>query len=1092
MKVKNKLIISIVCAVVCAFLFVTVVFAETSYSDFCETSTRANMKNFGMKTLLKTSGFSWVTGEGIMPKERYETGLAGYVLRADATDEYTEFITSADISIDVFNYRKVCFVIRLGTGFDGVANDDGKLSKADVILTISSGDERLVCRGDAYFGVWSVLEFDIGSWRERKNITGFSIKIEHGDYVDLENAYVEFSGPYVDNEYYNAGSSDLLSGKLDITGADYRYIKGLEDREALRLELVSSRVVISGQVIADYSADVKNALRIVMTNASDYDSVLLQYTYIDKTTGRPSTASKKIDIKAQSNKLSYIVKTEPLDRITNFSLAFDGKKSGNAIIYKIEAVSLGSWYEGNEFGDISSCVYLDKQGKIRLKGSVFHNFLISHNDFTLYCYKVMANETISEVLLRGDAPVGKAKMSSEFSFELDLKKLGLMPLVSSYAVVAEHEGERFVISAPTFVSFGDNKLPSEEPKQFKGISTSDTSLVIDCGAESAVVDLYLDKLTNQKNSGYLYSVAGTRIYYDSSYIDMIDRQIKNLYGGGCKVYLRLLISSDADTSFLPYASPDHTGKAEFLAVNISERDALLHFHAAVDFICKRYLGSGQNMLRGLILGSSLDLRYTRNYSDLSTDISYTESTARTFNFMARTALAVNSELEFVLPISDNKSGGKNNIDSDIFLTSLCRYFEGLGGLKFTVMLESTHNPFDLTRGSFAENPLVLDENGQLKPTTVRPIAGVRQKASNEDSKYYGADSLYIFERLLDYLEAQSSSAPKSYIYYWTPNVDTLGNALNVAYTYNYYALAFSSRARSFVMSIDEKSDIANARYAIINLIKYINTSKNKNGELTSPALASLGLKAWSDLIDGFSFENMYYTELHSLKASEKIPEEIRGSYSLWDFSTAFGTLNWSEGNHCLALSQDATAPFGKALRAVLEPDNKGFFGYSDFVYTFDYAENISFAPYVEFVLQIGENGNDDEYDVIIQIGNLESCAEFYYKIIGGKPFSIVADMSGLELAETVENIRIRARRISGTSESFPVYLHRTLLHSTQHDNDALDDVVERARAEARNIVVSAPAEEKHINKELIFTVVLIIAVSIFMASFYDRKEKTKK
>lgn len=1070
LKIRRTIFLS-VAVIVFVITMVANCYAEERISNenVFSVTERENMLNFNMSPLATTSHFGWTTQTGATPEQRYERGLAGYVLMNSSDTSSVSFSSNMKAPIDSYSYKNLSFAVNISC-----ESEQELPQNCRFILSLYSGNESIQLEGTVKSGGWNVIDFNVGSWKHRKNITGIIVNIIAKD-ENIKLTNVDFSGPYVTNEVAPT-APNFMSYELSSSGAEIELVNRGKDDEYIRATLKAQRASINSDAYIPYSEDKLNAVRIVVSNYSLLDEMDFYYTYLDTKLGKYVSDSKTIKLEQTDKPLSYIIQTGDVTLISKFSLILDSTSEGIFSIHAIEPVSFYEGYSDELYGEISECKVNSDKKLLNIEGNVYHIFLTSHDDYTLACYQLRSGENLEELIQNGAKPIASQKMSSRFSFEIKLSKLGEYALISKYAIVAiSNEGDYFLICAPTSVK---GKFSSAETSSgrtnIKGLQYENVSVAVDSGIGTAVIDVYLDKLTNSTNSGHLYATKDTFIYFSADYIAELDKKIKNLYSAGCKVYLRLLVSADADNALLPYVNPEGMGAGtSLLAVNLSESDAERNFFATVDYIATRYSGITYGKISGLILGKSLDMMNKYNYSGDIYLADYAVTVANALEIMARTAVTSIPEIEIILPVSDARAD-KNGFDTELFLLSVCQYLDMGGGLEFSLMLESSHSPYSISEKRIKN--------------------GYKLTPANEESNYYCTDNIYVFERILDYLGSKSKSSPKSYIYHWTPDLSALGEELNTAYIYNYYSIMFSDKASSFVISLPTDKMGQKAIDTLGYLMKYIDTERNKDGQLSLSALNVLGAESWTDLISNYNEEKITYRVFYEAKSLEKIPQTVKGRYSLWDFSSAFGSLGWFEGNNCSSVYVDATTPGGKSLCALISGKISDSDGYSDVVYSYEYPEDLSLIPYIEFEFNIDDMGEGTLYEIMVIIGGGGHRLETTKQVHGSQADSIIVSTVNSNELSKMEYLRFCVRRVydeeNNTDGDFKLYLKKVTAYNEKYDDAAFEKAIANSRAIARNSAIvsleEAPLKARY---EFVIAIAIVMVLSVAMVAFYERKQK---
>lgn len=1072
-----------------AFAFFIVLFSARSYSfdalsDLITAHEYDDISDFSatLDSLHKTAFYGWSTGDESTPELITDRRLGNYILNCPTTEKGHDLpqiflIASPSSPLDLHDRRYVCFMLKNTYGSDSEKN--GRVS-----IKLFSGNEKLSFSKEIAGEKYSLISVCVGTWKYRNAIDKIEIRVT-GNSGGSVISSAQISGPYVSGNRVNQNEK-FMSDAFSASGSEIETIDRGKKSEAMKLTLGSQRVTLTGTPTAAFRDEEANAVRIIMTSSSDYEGFSFRYSVLDPNTGHVSLQTREIRLEANAKRFSYIIPTGNVDNITEFSIIFDGSRSGEALIYSIAPVSIYEGYLGGVYADVTECKKNEKTDTINVLGNIHHSFLTSHDSYTVECYRLGVGETLDDALLRGDSPVGTSPMTSHFAFKLKLSRLGTYACVSKYALAARSEsGDVIQLCAPVSVSgtFGRMETASGRTN-IKGINSDYTSVAIDGGMGVSVIDVYLDRLISASHSGHIYTTDNSFIYFDASYIGELDRKIKNLCAADCKVYLRFIVSADCDAESISYVRADEDGKAEYLGVVLDSTDAMRDFFAVTDFICKRYSGFTNGKISGLILGKSVDLASVQNFTGIAGLTEYALNVAKTFEFMARCASDEIPGIEVVLPISDSRASG-TGYDTEILLTSICAYLDDGGGLDFSLMLESTHVPYSIRSDMFENDIIYIDEDGNVTENDTDPIKVVR---SDEESDFYCTDNIYTFERMLDYLDCISESAPISYIFYWEPNLEKIGNGLSAAYIYNYYSLMFSERAGAFVTYFPS-GDIGTAGIKkLAYIMKYIDTERNESGEMCDAVLSVFGVESWDEIIENYDPNLLVHRIFHEETARDSLPTDIKGSFTLWDFSAAFGTLGWFEGGNCKSVTIDAAAKNGRSLRADLTAGAADLYGYSDFVYSFEYPDDISFAPYLEFDVSTDETDESTLYEIMIVICGDGHRTEAKTVIASGKTAGIVVNASADGQASHISCIRICARTISGSAEDFSLYIKKITAHSTEFDDAALKSSFEKSRAESRHTEIS-DAQDERPRYEVAAALAVLIFLSIALIAFYDRNKR---
>ena len=1022
-------------------------------SDAYTAKEYADMSSFDLSVAERTSFFNWKDKDGLSPAKYQVNGLGGYMLSTVSDSCIGEFFSTPSFPLDIYDYREISFVARVICG-----EYETFRQNCSVVLTLRSGEKTLECVANISSGSYNVITFDVSFWKYRKSIDGIEICFV-GEDNSLPLKKIELSGPYVDKGEKPA-MRRFMSYGLYSTGAELVIFDKGTEKESLNIELGSQRVVLRGLAAVPYTEETCNTVQIKLSNASELRTLRFTYSYLDVKTGYVTSKTQNVEISPMSGPASYYIYTGEVSFIKDFSIALDSATGGQVKIHSIKPVAVYEGYAEDTFAAINER-YVDTSEKtVVISGSVFHNYLINHTDHSLALFVLGRNESFYEAIEGGKSYSAISKMSSRFNFEIKLRDLWTDASVLQYAVASlSPEGEYTLLSAP-FSLQGDFAVAKTEMgrNNIKGIEYDDFSLAVDTGAGYAVVDVYLDKLAGASVGGHIYTIDDTFLYFDSDYVKELDLRIKNLYASECKVYLRLLISKDCDENILPFVSAGAGDEAEFLAVSLRDEESEKSFYAFVDFLANRYSKKENGKITGLILGKSINEWERYNYSSAGDIVEYSKEYSTAFSFMARCASRSISSLEVLLPISD-RTGDGAGYNKELLLISVCRYLSDEGGLDYSILYESRNS----------QEP--LKDSAEFDET---------------DIEY---DNIADFEMMLENLSGLHENAPRTYMYLWEPGKDMSYEKLYAFYVYNYYSVMFSERAAAFILSCPG-NDIGEVfSDSFLNLIKYIDTKKNEDGTLCTLALEYFGVESLGQLIESFDCELITYRILNEAVSPETPPQDVKGRYALWDFTTAFGVLDWFAGSGCSSLSLDFAYQGEKNLCAVSVDDVKK--EYLEIVYNFEYPESIKDVPYITFDFAIEDGGLDLLYEVRVIMGDKEHRLETKKTVRSGADSFITIVTGECEEMEQLDYIRFSVRQISdGESGVFRYYISEINAESNKKSSEELEKSISLSRAFAKNQqfnLEGAASEEPQY--EIIIAIVIVMILGVAMVGFYERKQR---
>ncbi len=803
-----------------------------------------------------------------------------------------------------------------------------------------------------------------------------------------------------------------------------------------------------------------------------------------------------------------------LNRTTSMLIILATLLSLFAFIPTVSATS------GNDLGSVSECRFDKNRSVIDVKGSIKYSEMVENRNAKVALYSFLPWENPDDVL-SDKSPLALIDMTIRFEFSLPIRSVS--EKLSLYAVaIVDDNGVVRLIDKPRMVE-GDTLSTSNVG--FKGVSTKDSSDAVAAGASMAVIDIYLDKLDKGNKSGYIFTVDNNSFFFDREYITEIDKQVLAYHASGSDVFFRYLISEGSTPMSFSSLGLDSLADGGF-AVN--NENALLTLYAYSYFLASRYSSSNHGKIRGIMLDSSADLRGTQqdDYVD------YSASYARTLSIVAIASIEAvgDKELSFVVPVSDKLLPNKTCFAYD-FLSTVSRFLEEKTDISFTVMCESTHNPYKITDSmldseidpddnvsdqdypstpttdksdnssrnagettgsrepdgessdiSVSTNP---DNTGNLAPddaTQVEPIEPPEpeEPTMNDLSDgYFCTDTIDVFSRMVRSLSKLYTSVNSGFGWSWSPDSRTLGSALGVCYSYNFAKLS-AVDTDFFVLNL--KNEALNVFPKISHQFKLIDTDKTE--EITQYAKAVFGVDFWSEIISGYTSEKMKMSVIKETKlTSEK--QTFLGNCDIWNYTQGSGSKKWYAGFNCHNVSFTANKNSG-ALKAEFV-QSESFGKYADIGLICDEPEPLLYGDALGLDILCGEDdGSLYELSVVVY------CDEFRVEssvvIEGGERTELLLDTATFSNTSRVYSIRLCVKRVTGEGD-YDLSLYKVTSHSNNYSSAALKKIIDEARATLRT---DGADDSDSIVATVIISITLIsmlAVVLILVAATADKKHK---
>lgn len=820
--------------------------------------------------------------------------------------------------------------------------------------------------------------------------------------------------------------------------------------EPLTLPLSAEASVFSADTVSTVATDHStNALYIALFNNSGATRLCVSYHYMES---EPKTFTFEQELRPNFSERQSFVLPNPHIAKNAFDLTLtflsDGALTGTVTLESFFDVSV---YTGDEaerntpencYVELEQCVYAGETGTVELKGKLSYGATVRYTGLALF--SLGPGE---ELYLSNKTPVARADVSYEISFSVFIDSAE--EAYARYVVAGiTDSGEREPLCTPVYP--GVLTEAEQYENGFKGYHTGSLYSVIDGGADVSIVDVYLDKLQGDRNNGILYAGDHSYYYFDKNYVSELDRRVQNLSGTGCSVYLRFLISPDANG--LPFVTyTEESGGIVNKGIAITNEEALLYVHAFTDFLTLRYTNDSYGSICGIILGRKADRAATFGYVGNMGLSQYAELYAGALTLIAGAAGTNDPGLRMIVPVSDrmwSETATPDNLTGDyfteLFLLSLLEALNtrNLNPPAFSVMLESDSIPDRVSR--------------------------TRQNT-------YGTDRLSALLGVIGQYAAHYKCLNNDILYAWTPAEDMTEAELSASYALQYVALSLQDRVESFIVdfSFAERTGQSVAAKRLHRLISVIDTQE-ADGAL-APVLSDLRVSSLTELFPAYRAGMLQNrkTVLASLSnVGYQTGREPIGSYELWNFSNATGILNWYAGYACGELSV-----LGRALNAPFAPTEAGSF--SDIAYHFTDGRDLSFAPLIS--LWVGVDGDTDTpYEVQLRLIGDGVSVTSSAVISAGDTQRLYLDLTdNAALLTELRSVRLMARPLNGSDAAFTMRLHAVTLES---ETLTSAELAERMEQDEVGEPGDTEDEEKRAGATPLIATILVIGASIAFAS----------
>ena len=787
-------------------------------------------------------------------------------------------------------------------------------------------------------------------------------------------------------------------------------------------------------------------------------------------------------------------------------------------------------------GNITECTIDEKSNLIHIQGSIKHSILIDNRDAKIAVYRFDPWANIVSAITSAE-PEAITEMSITFEFELPCSTV--LHKSSLYAVaLIDSNGNTSLISAPTYP---DATSKDTSDAGFKAILTPDHAAALPTLPGSAIVDVFLDKLNNGNNSGYIYNANGDLFYFDKPTVNGLDKIIRSYTATGTKVYMRFLVSPNVTD--LPFCSDAATWAANKCVV-VDNEDALMAIYAYTAFLTSRYSGADFGKVDGIILGRGADMPVLNNYAFLVSE-DYNTVYARSLTLIGLAASqASDNKISLLVPIGDELTSNYR-VNGEEFLYAVADYVDTYSDLTFTILCESRHNPYGITDEMFSSviepeitvddiegdekyeyegtqpsdyesvtveatdevtsPPPEVEESTASTEHTDSPVTTTEDttalmvseetetESSPEETTYqnpltpntnsggfFCTDNIEVFKQMLERLSKIHTSVNKGFAWCWYPNADTAESALGVCYSYNYMKLA-SVGADFYAVGFE--NDLVERFPSVAHLLKYVDTSENVKE--TAYARTVFGIDSWEELInkwtDGCGVRS-------SFVENELMPNitDYSGELVYLDYSTGKGSVSWYNGYYCGDLLLQNTDGQGY-LKASMETDAIGFTP-AEIGYVLSRPEPLLVGDALTFDIQCGES-DGSIYEITVYVNHGEGTLISKAVVAGGIRCSLSADVSEYDSTVLVNSIRISVKRVTGDG-AFDLKLYNVKIN----DYSAGSALLAQKLEDVRNYLRTDTRTNNSSNKTgIIFGVASLTAIGIALTLWAygnDRKNKS--
>lgn len=695
------------------------------------------------------------------------------------------------------------------------------------------------------------------------------------------------------------------------------------------------------------------------------------------------------------------------------------------------------------------CIYDSSNASIKIAFRMRSDDVKKYGESKISIYRIHPDQT-PDVINFEDVYVAANDISPSNRSDILIKSVDLEARLSQYIIAIDHKGEK-ICSKPFYAFVQGNSTNGG----FKGIESNNASISVETHPDVCIQEVKIDKLEST-GGGYLYYTDKKTYTFSKEYLSEIDRNVKNYSDAGALVYIRLTDNSNNvffDGSF----------------------QSAFSVYAYVSFLCERYVSDENGGVAGFILGDS-EISHSAAEAQKHSGVLYSAAAA---------VLDSNKKCGVIVPVSENLNNTKD------FLAGICNEFESSVSNAFTVMLESTINPYRIDRTHTNR----YDEYENYKPSEEE------NNHENDDAIFSPTDEeLPLLKPITDadgIISAENISTLTSYIhslsslsecfsssvmYEWTPTqIGTSGNAALASYVYNYCKLMFSSNVSGFLLKLPEDLD-RDSLSVLTSAVSCADTDKFDRMVDLGKMARYFGEESFETLVYGFTASKLQKRALYIQAVIKNEPYNIFGSCNYFDFSETSKINDWKNGWGCSVIYSNKT-PDGRSLGAKMHSES----GSSSFIYyNYKYEESFKYTDYIALNFSIESDDPNAIFNLEAIIGGDGFTGEYVsYTYFSDHIYTVYLDTSALTEQQTANFIRLSFSPQADKTVDYKVFIHSVDAHSRTYNSEELSELIE---AERERLKSSADANEKRkVDTNAIILICFVVVATLMAMVMISRR-----
>ncbi|MBR4293253.1 MAG: hypothetical protein IKT54_06540 [Clostridia bacterium] len=845
---------------------------------------------------------------------------------------------------------------------------------------------------------WNGLICDISDWEGASSVVEITIGL---CFVPYEQSDILYNVNYNIDFFAGAESENFerevyfMSDSYSASGTD-NSVSFSSDPVMMTLGISYSRAeqcALYSGALPEGIMDSADALKIRLANYSSCSKMTLEYATATQPSYKQNPAiSVSLDSSAGMQSIYFRL---PDKKITELKISFDSESDGIIEFYSISPASyyapidkrLGEAVSGE--GYITSCK-LDDSQNIMIRGALSDVGVSAYKGLKVQLYELTGNMPTEKLFDGSLRPLKSVAASSALTFEIPLYDGQRSRISSRFALAVYNEAKNQItlLTAPAYITnpeFAGDRSDAvyTMPNGKKGLVSS-PDVAAEAGVSSTVVDVDIGKLFTVSKEGIAHRYDGKTYYFDASYIEQLDRHVKDMYISNTTVNLRLLLTKPTYSDFVEtLIDPSSISRVCcYYGFSLSSEESISYLSVGCDFLANRYCRADAKygLVSGVIVGARLDLAY-RYYNTGAKNLrEFADSYCRAFRTVANTMRAVGGNVRMYIPIGGEwdgllSDGQYFNYYSRDLADIFAEQMRAEGNIAYGYVVDF----YDLGKRALSD----VNKNASL----INGEAGVR---TLDQLCAYLKKSRFTYENL-----------PRPIIVAKAPDpLFDMAFTLTERQARLEYILLYTAVCSDFASNVEsvifDSSLIDGEMASFVSLLRDIDT--HNYSSVTDYALGQYGIGDWSDIISGYKTA-LSPSRVCYIKAGEQsLSPDVFGTSPLWIDQSH--DVTYTVGSSVIGFDTNVDFNGLSSAVSVYFSDNGGLKAIGK---RFTHQRDLTFAPIISFNLY-----SDRDDTVTVVFDSASGRYEFECSVVGGRWNKVVCDLENMEGIQAIDKMTFYA------------------------------------------------------------------------------------